>query len=250
MELGSKKRSGDLAEWRQFLRLLGLALTTQPRRVPAMARNYLMFSLSHVLLELCPILRRGLVLGKNVRIQRLRSLERFGADSSIEIGAHTILYEHARLEAVGQGKIRIGQYGILGDCRISARELVHIGHRVLTSWNVFIQDNNPHPVEAELRGAQVKNMCRRFYPRTQVERTQQEDEALLLDWSPPTSPVIIGDDVWLGANSTVLKGARIGAGCIVACGSVVTAGDYPPCSVLAGNPACVVRSLRPYEVEP
>lgn len=51
--------------------------------------------------------------------------------------------------------------------------------------------------------------------------------------------VVIGEDVWLGANSTVLAGVTIGRGAIVGAGSVVRC-DVPPYSIVAGNPAKVV----------
>jgi maltose O-acetyltransferase len=55
----------------------------------------------------------------------------------------------------------------------------------------------------------------------------------------PMAPVI-EDDVWIGANVTVLPGRRIGTGSIVAAGAVVAA-DVPPYSVVAGNPARVIK---------
>lgn len=54
--------------------------------------------------------------------------------------------------------------------------------------------------------------------------------------------VVIKDDVWIGANATILKGVTIGAGAIVAAGAVVTK-TVPPCAVVAGVPAKVV-SMR------
>lgn len=54
--------------------------------------------------------------------------------------------------------------------------------------------------------------------------------------------VVIGDDVWVGANAVILKGVTIGTGAIVAAGSVVTK-SVPPCAVAAGVPAKVV-SMR------
>lgn len=52
---------------------------------------------------------------------------------------------------------------------------------------------------------------------------------------------VIGPDVWIGAEALLLPGVRIGAGAMVAARSVV-ARDVPPYSVVAGNPARVVRS--------
>ena len=62
-------------------------------------------------------------------------------------------------------------------------------------------------------------------------------------WEFPGEEIVIGDDVWVGANCTVLKGARIGSGSVIATGAVVLKGEYPDHSLLAGNPATVVKSL-------
>lgn len=51
---------------------------------------------------------------------------------------------------------------------------------------------------------------------------------------------VLGHDVWLGRNATILPGARLGDGVIVGAGAVV-AGEVPPYAVVAGNPARVVR---------
>ena len=59
--------------------------------------------------------------------------------------------------------------------------------------------------------------------------------------------VHIGDDVWLAARVRVMKGARIGAGTVVAAGGVVS-GEIPPGVVAAGAPARVLRKRRPDEV--
>ncbi len=58
---------------------------------------------------------------------------------------------------------------------------------------------------------------------------------------PPSSkPVVLEDDVLIGANAVVLEGVRIGKGSVVAAGSVVTQ-DVPPQCVAAGSPAKVIK---------
>jgi acetyltransferase-like isoleucine patch superfamily enzyme len=56
------------------------------------------------------------------------------------------------------------------------------------------------------------------------------------------NPVVIEDNVWIAANSTIIDGVTVGTGSVVGAGSVVTA-DVPPQVLVAGNPARVVRSL-------
>lgn len=59
----------------------------------------------------------------------------------------------------------------------------------------------------------------------------------------PDLRVVIEDDVFVGAGSVILAGRRLGRGCVVGAGSVV-AHDVPPWSVVAGNPARVVRKRK------
>lgn len=56
-------------------------------------------------------------------------------------------------------------------------------------------------------------------------------------------PVVIGDNVWIGINSTILPGVSIGCGAIIGANSVVTK-DVPPMTVVAGNPARIIKTQK------
>lgn len=56
-------------------------------------------------------------------------------------------------------------------------------------------------------------------------------------------PIVIEDKVWIGINSTILPGVTIGYGSIVGANSVVTR-SVPPMTVVAGNPAKVIKEIR------
>lgn len=58
-----------------------------------------------------------------------------------------------------------------------------------------------------------------------------------------TAPIVIGERVFVGAHSIILKGVTIGDGAIIAAGSVVTK-DVPAGSMAAGNPAVVIRKVE------
>lgn len=62
-----------------------------------------------------------------------------------------------------------------------------------------------------------------------------------------TEEIVVGHGVWIGANSILLKGARIGNGAIVGAGAVV-GGEVPPYAIAVGAPARVVRSRLPADV--
>lgn len=68
------------------------------------------------------------------------------------------------------------------------------------------------------------------------------------DWHPddprssPAKPVFIGDNVWLGANVTVLKGVNIGENSIIGAGSIVTH-SIPANVIAAGNPCKVIKTI-------
>ena len=57
-----------------------------------------------------------------------------------------------------------------------------------------------------------------------------------------TNPVVIGDDVWIGANAVILPGVTIGNHCVIAAGAVVTK-DVPPHSLVAGVPAKIIKTI-------
>jgi acetyltransferase-like isoleucine patch superfamily enzyme len=61
------------------------------------------------------------------------------------------------------------------------------------------------------------------------------------DDNPVIGGIVIGDGVWIGANSIILEGSNIGEGCVVGAGSVVT-GFLPPWSVVGGVPARKIRT--------
>jgi maltose O-acetyltransferase len=96
---------------------------------------------------------------------------------------------------------------------ISASLLVRIGPRCSLGTHVILMDSDFHQVEPERRNE-----------------------------LPEAAPVILQENVWLGARVIVLKGVTIGADSVIGAGSVVTH-DIPPRCVAAGVPARVIRKL-------
>ena len=70
-----------------------------------------------------------------------------------------------------------------------------------------------------------------------------EDEATFFDWRR-SHAVTIGHDVWIGHGAIILAGRTIGTGAVVAGGAVVTK-DVPDYTIVAGNPARIIRRRFP-----
>ncbi|MBQ9231810.1 MAG: acyltransferase [Prevotella sp.] len=62
-----------------------------------------------------------------------------------------------------------------------------------------------------------------------------------------TKPVVIGDDVWIGANAVILPGVTIGRHAVVAAGAVVTK-DVPDNCIVGGVPASILKDLNPQTI--
>lgn len=130
------------------------------------------------------------------------------------------------------GQIRIGHWVYLGPGSTiwsSSPGGVSIGSGVLISSNVHIHDTDGHPQNAVKRFAQTQAILTTGHPR----QISDIDAA----------PIVIGDDAWIGFNVAILKGVTIGEGAIVGAGSVVTK-DVPPYTVVAGNPARVIKEVK------
>lgn len=125
--------------------------------------------------------------------------------------------------------IRIGDRAGFSGVVICAAERVEIGDRVMLGANVTITDTDSHPIAYRMRHPAIFGT-----PPKSVE-TEVE-----------TRPVKIGDDVFVGMHSLILKGVTIGSGSVVGAGSVV-AHDLPEHCIAAGNPARVIRMLEPQE---
>jgi acetyltransferase-like isoleucine patch superfamily enzyme len=95
---------------------------------------------------------------------------------------------------------------------------IHIGRHVLIANRVFIAGDDSHPLDPTARMRNAPPLLRDI------------------------KSVWIEDGAWIGDNATVLKGVRVGKAAVVSAHAVVTK-DVPPYTVVAGNPAKVIKQL-------
>ncbi len=184
---------------------------------------------------LIPILefraRRALLRHPNVKINPAAKVKfrdiRMHAGSCLEIGEGSIVEAGLVSEREG-ASIVIGRNTFVGVSLIASATRIEIGDDVLISWGCTIVDHNSHPIAWADRKEDVKN----HYKNPNIK-----------DWSRVTTKFIrIGNKAWVGLNVIILKGVEIGEGAVVGAGSVVTK-DVPAWTVVAGNPARVIREL-------
>jgi acetyltransferase-like isoleucine patch superfamily enzyme len=211
----------------------------RPAHLFRAARGYLLFKLTYLTRLL--LKDPSLGLADNVRLQKNSSLMAEKPNARITVGENSIIYEDCKIEAYGSALVSIGKDSILGGVKIASRHRVTIGERFLCSWNVFIQDYDSHPTSQSKRALQVMSMVENFKPSFQGKNNPRN---ISFDWDFPGSEIIIGHDVWIGSGATLLKGAKIGSGSIIASGAVVLKGDYPERSLIAGNPARIIKNLE------
>lgn len=109
-----------------------------------------------------------------------------------------------------------------------------IGHDVLIATDVVVNLDDEVRIED---GATLGPFVVIF---TSTHRIGPSSRRLTLDIV--TRPVVIESGAWVAMRATILPGVTVGRGSVVSAGSVVTA-DVPPNTLVAGNPAVVVRSL-------
>ncbi|MEN0054757.1 MAG: acyltransferase [Mucilaginibacter sp.] len=120
--------------------------------------------------------------------------------------------------AVTQGAVlEIGDHSGFSGVSIYCSNSIKIGKYVNCGGNVCIWDTDFHPLDYE---------ARRVHDISKINN----------------SPIVIGDDAFIGANSIILKGVTIGERSIVGAGSVVTK-SIPANQIWAGNPAKFIRMI-------
>ena len=144
-------------------------------------------------------------IGSSYNFSRYHSEREVG----VRLGHSTALC-NTILDMGPRGTISIGDHSLVTDAYIICDSEIEIGSYVLISWFVVLMDT--------YRGA-----------RKETSSAQQR--------------IRLGDKSWIGFEACILPGVTVGEGSIVGARAVVCE-DVPPYSIVAGNPAKVIRSVR------
>jgi acetyltransferase-like isoleucine patch superfamily enzyme len=139
----------------------------------------------------------------------------FSRGSEVRIGRRVRFLKDTTLRVAGRLEIGDGSFFNRG-CSIVVRDAVKIGQECLFGPWASIYDHD-HEVEPAHMPPAQRGIA--------------------------SSPVTIDDNVWIGTKATILRGVRLGEGCVVAAHAVVTK-DVAPFTLVAGVPARPIRDLR------
>lgn len=150
-------------------------------------------------------------------------------------GRHSVIHHSVRMDTPPYRQFRLGRYSVIesGACINNAVGDVIIGDytRVGLHNTIIGPVNIGHHVNLA-QGITVTALNHNF----------EDSEKRIDEQGVCTTPVVIEDDVWIGANAVILPGVRIGTHSVVAAGAVVTK-DVPPHSIVAGIPAKIIKKI-------
>lgn len=170
--------------------------------------------------------QQGLQLGEGVEIDPLAVISPSVRGTLIRIGAFTKVHAFAIIKAVGgTGDVVIGEHcQINPQCVLYSGSGITLGNHVLLAPSVMLVPAN------------------HAYHRLDVPIARQ-------GFLPSKGGIVIGDDVWIGAQTVVLDGVTIGHGAIIGAGSVVNK-PVPAWEIWAGSPARRISSRKAANEEP
>jgi galactoside O-acetyltransferase len=151
---------------------------------------------------------------------------RFGSGGRLRIGTQSRVETRVAIECANAA-LTIGNRTFIGEGQISCASRIDVGDDVLIAWGTAIFDHASHSRRFSERASDVTNWLHGQKDWSNVEMR----------------PVYIGNRAWIGFGSILLPGVSVGEGAVVGAGSVVTR-DVAPWTVVAGNPARVIRELK------
>lgn len=171
----------------------------------------------------------SIVRGSNVNIRNQTTPKTFFIVGSDSVVNGNFIFENEN------GFVEIGDRTFVGGGgKFISINKISIGNDVLVSWGCTFMDNNAHSI----RWSERKNDVLEW-----KKGIEENKIGYYKNWEHVKSaPILIKDKVWIGFEVVILKGVKIGEGAIIASRSVVTK-DVPDWTIVAGNPAEIVREI-------
>ena len=172
----------------------------------------------------------------NPRLSRPRWYVRWLAPLYQHRGRHSIIYSSVRMDTPPFRKFSLGEDSVIESfaCINNAVGDIVIGNHSRVGIHSIVIGPVSIGSHVQLAQGVVVTGLNHIFSNPSIPIDMQGVE---------TKMVEISDDVWIGANATILPGVKIGQHCVVAAGAVVCS-DVPAHCVVAGVPAKVIKQLK------
>ena len=172
----------------------------------------------------------------NPRLSRPRWYVRWLAPLYQHRGRHSIIYSSVRMDTPPFRKFSLGEDSVIESfaCINNAVGDIVIGNHSRVGIHSIVIGPVSIGSHVQLAQGVVVTGLNHIFSNPSIPIDMQGVE---------TKMVEISDDVWIGANATILPGVKIGQRCVVAAGGVVCS-DVPSHCVVAGVPAKVIKQLK------
>ena len=151
-------------------------------------------------------------------------------------GRHSFIRRRVRLDVVPFRKFIIGNYTIIEDFSCVNNQMGDV--IIMNNCAIGLGNTLIGPVTIGNNVILAQNIV-----LSGLNHGYQDIHTPIRDQKCSTAQITVEDDCWIGANCVITAGVTIGRHAVVAAGSVVTT-DVPPFSVVAGNPARLLRQFN------
>lgn len=144
-------------------------------------------------------------------------------------------YDRSSFITGERGVITVGKFTILNGTSLICNDRITIGNHCMLAWGSVITDS--------------------WLPEGNTLKERQQlltgiglDTSRSYPIAGATKPVVLEDNCWLGFDSVIMPGVRLGRGCIIGCKTIVTT-DVPPYAIVAGSDEKIIRYLAADDTE-
>jgi acetyltransferase-like isoleucine patch superfamily enzyme len=130
----------------------------------------------------------------------------------------------------------VGKYTILNGTTIVCKNKITIGNHCMLAWGSVLTDTW---LAANLLSLEA---------RQEILYATAKDPLRAYPFFGSPAPVVLEDNCWVGFDSVILPGTRLGRGCVIGCKTIIS-NDVPAYAVVAGSPARIIRYLQPDDTE-
>lgn len=161
------------------------------------------------------LLLHGCKVGKKLKCLQFPNF-RLVPNKNITIGNNVTIGENITIEIIKEAELKIGnQVNLTRNITLAANTKIEIGNYCLIGENVSLRDANH----------------------------QTKKDKLIIEQASDSEPIIIEEDVWVGANCVVLKGSKIAKGAVIGANSLVLKkSSIEPYGIYTGNPVKLLKT--------